>query len=425
MALVNRKYTGTIQYNANGGTNKPDNTVEYIWSTATTGYLYLYVRVTTAKPTRTGYQFVNWYDSTNKRYLDPNQRISFEFAAGGAQYKAYSLVAQWQILVTTPEITTQPSSQSVYRGDSVSLEIAATTEYGTLSYKWQSSTDNSNWTNLTGETSTTFTPPTDTVGTVYYRCIVTSTDSGESKSATSNTAVVTTNDTPVASISAQPKSATELVGAKADVSVTASGNSLTYQWYESSDGVTFTKIYGASLSSYTIPTHTAGTYYYKCLLSNTINGYTAVVETAVATITVEDVIPPTFVTNPQDQVVYIGNSASPLTALATSNAPIKYQWQTSSDGSTWEDISGATETAYTPPTGEQGGTYYRCVATASAYPFEGAKGTIWFQYACLSTDTKPTTGVEFGSYLLEVDTGYAYQWDGTQWVYEFKIKGEE
>ena len=424
MAVVNRKYTGTIQYNANGGTNKPDNTVEYIWSTATTGYLYLYVRVTTAKPTRTGYQFVNWYDSTNKRYLDPNQRISFEFAAGGAQYKAYSLVAQWQILVTTPVITTQPSSQSLYRGDSTSLSISATTEYGTLSYQWQSSTDNVNFTNITGATSTTYTPDTDTVGTVYYRCIVTSSDSGESKSATSNTAVVTINATPTAQISVQPKSETILVGATHDVFVTATGGSLDYQWYESSDGTTFTRIPGALFDSYTIPTHTAGKAYYKCTITNTLNGYTATVDTAVATITLEDVTTPVFNTNPQDQVVYIGNAASPLTALATSNAPITYQWQTSSDGLTWTDISGATGTAYTPPSDTQGGTYYRCVATASAYTLKGAKGTIWFQYACLSTDTKPTAGIEFGSYLFEVDTGYAYQWDGNQWVYEFKIKGE-
>lgn len=365
MAVVNRKYTGTLQYNANGGTNKPDNTVESIWSTATSGYIYLYVRVTTAKPTRTGYKFVNWYDSTNKRYLDPNDRVSFEFAAGGAQYKAYSLAAQWQILVTTPTITTQPSSQSVNRGDSVSLSISATTEYGTLSYQWQSSTDNVNWSNLSGETSTTYVPDTDTVGVMYYRCIVTSSDSGESKSATSNTAVITTNSTPNANISAQPQSATEFVGSTASVSVTATGNSLAYQWYSSSDGETFTAISGATSDTYTIPTSSTGTTYYRCEITNTLNGYTSVTETSVAVITVENVTAPVFNTNPQDQVVYIGVSAVPLTALATSNATITYQWQSSSNGTSWSNVSGAVQSAYTPPSSAAGQTLYRCVATAS------------------------------------------------------------
>ena len=357
----------TVQYNANGGSNAPSQSRKeqvYVGE----GYHAVYVPVTSSVPTRDGYSLTKWNKSADGSGTDyyAGDEVKFEFwATDGNQYQYVTLYAQWQLLVTTPTITTQPSSKSVFRGDSTSIEVAATTAYGTLSYQWQSSDDGSTWSDISGATSTSYAPPTTSVGTVYYRCVVTSTASGLSKTATSATASFTVNSTPTANITTQPSDAVKFVGSAASVSVTATGNSLSYQWYSSADGVNFTAISGATSASYTYPTSSTGTTYYKCVITNALNGYTATVDTRAAKIEVQNVSVPVFVTNPVSQVVYIGLDADTLTVLATSNALVTYQWYSSTSNSNWSAISGETGTSYTPPTNAVGLKYYRVTATAT------------------------------------------------------------
>ena len=361
--------TSTIQYNANGGSGAPANTVVQSMSPGPgEGIDYVYVRVSYETPTRNGYRFINWkYTQYGvDRYAVGGDEVQFQYNFNGSdQYKTVTLYAQWEIIVTDPVITTQPSSQSVYRGDSATVSVAATTAYGTLSYQWQSSADGSTWENISGSTNTTYAPPTTDVGLTYYRCIITSTAAGQSKTATSASASVTVNATPIANITQQPQNATTFVGSTASVSVIATGNSLSYQWEQSSDGTNFAVISGATSSSYTYPTSSVGDTYYRCSVTNTLNGYTASTYSNVAKITVDNVSTPVFVTNPQGQVVYIGEDANALTAVATSNAQISYQWYSSPNNSSWTAITGATGTSYNPPSGTVGTIYYRSVATAS------------------------------------------------------------
>lgn len=73
---------------------------------------------------------------------------------------------------TPPTINTHPQSATYSVGATPTpLQVAATGE-GTLTYQWQSRTDNTTFADITGETSATYTPPTDKAGTTYYRCIV-------------------------------------------------------------------------------------------------------------------------------------------------------------------------------------------------------------------------------------------------------------
>lgn len=359
----------TISYNANGGINPPPpDIVSEMYIGA--GSHSVAVFMTSAIPTRDGYEFLRWNTQPDGSGISypPGGAETFYFTTtndGGNQYDSRLLYAIWQILVTAPTITTQPSSQSVYKGASATLSVAATTTYGTLSYQWQSSLDGSSWSDLVGETSTTYAPPTTATGTTYYRCVITSSASGQSKTATSASASVTVNATPIANISQQPQNNTVFVGSTASVSVVATGNSLSYQWEVSSDGTNFTVISGATSSSYTYPTSSSGDTYYRCSVTNTLNGYTASTYSNVAKITVDNVSTPVFITNPQGQVVYIGEDANALTAVATSNAPISYQWYSSPNNSSWTAITGATGTSYTPPSGTVGTIYYRATATAT------------------------------------------------------------
>lgn len=87
---------------------------------------------------------------------------------------------------TAPDITTQPVSATYSVGATATpLQVAATGD--ALTYQWKSSTDNTTFADITGETSATYTPPSDKAGTTYYRCIV----SSGSCSETSATATIT------------------------------------------------------------------------------------------------------------------------------------------------------------------------------------------------------------------------------------------
>lgn len=72
------------------------------------------------------------------------------------------------------------------------LKIEATSKNNeTLSYTWEKSSDKENWEQITSATTQEYTPITDTAGTVYYRCTVTS-ENEDFK--TSSTAKITTKE---------------------------------------------------------------------------------------------------------------------------------------------------------------------------------------------------------------------------------------
>ena len=316
--------------------------------------------VTLPTPTRTGYNFNGWYTAASGGTKIGNAGASYTPTA------AITLYAQWTAAVVAPTFTTQPSSKSVYRGGTASLSVAATTSQGTITYQWQSSTNNSTFSNISGATSTSYSAPTTTVGTVYYRCVATATKDGVSKATNSNTASVAVSATPTPSISTQPSSKSVSIGATASLSVSASAASgtLSYQWYSSTNNSTWSAITGATSSTYNAPTSASGTIYYKVRVTNTLNGYTTYVDSNSVSVTVS-VDAPTFTTQPVGGDVFIGGSKT-LTAVATAPyGTITYQWQKSSNNSSWSNISGATSSSYSIPTSSADASYYRCVATAT------------------------------------------------------------
>ena len=161
-----------------------------------------------------------------------------------------SLVAT--VTVSNISITGQPVSSVVAIGDTTTFSIVATSRVGTLSYQWQRAVSgSSNFTNIAGATSTNYTTPsivlTDT-GT-QYRVVV----SAGGTSVTSTIAMVTVSNIIITS---QPTNvvATTLSPVFSVVATTNAG-ALSYQWQSAtSDSTTFTKIAGATNSSYSIPT---------------------------------------------------------------------------------------------------------------------------------------------------------------------------
>ena len=207
-----------------------------------------------------------------------------------------------------PIITTQPGSPTIYSGQTATLTVAASvSDGGTLSYQWyfNSSPANSGGTPLGISTAGYTTPPFNEPGTHYYYCEVTNTitdnhDGGnKTETAASNVATVTVNAlvnaaTPI--ISTQPAATTTiLVNETVTLSVTASSPDsgiLSYQWHSSTtaSNSSGSVITGATSTSYTPATLTAGTYHYYCAVTNTNNGVngtkTATATSNAATVTV-------------------------------------------------------------------------------------------------------------------------------------------
>ena len=100
-------------------------------------------------------------------------------------------------VVNAPTIGTQPVSQTVTTGNTATFTIAASGE--NLSYKWQQSTDNgTNWNNISGATSNSYTTEAATTGMsgTQYRCVV----SNSAGSVTSNAATLTVDPVSVAGV---------------------------------------------------------------------------------------------------------------------------------------------------------------------------------------------------------------------------------
>ena len=120
---------------------------------------------------------------------------------GEKYYLKFSTTTDWKAAnvkidlttpCTTPTINGQPQGATYTQNTAAAaLSVTATANDGTLSYQWQSSTDNSEFTNISGATGNEYTPSTTEVGTTYYRCVVTNTTGG--CSVTSASATITVN----------------------------------------------------------------------------------------------------------------------------------------------------------------------------------------------------------------------------------------
>jgi uncharacterized protein (TIGR02145 family)/uncharacterized repeat protein (TIGR02543 family) len=261
-----------------------------------------------------------------------------------------------------PLITTQPQSQTVCAGTSVTLSITATGS-GTLSYQWKKGTAT-----ISGATSSSYTKSGLAAGDAgSYTCDVTS----NTCTTTSNVAILTVNTAP--SISAQPQPQTVCAGGTATFSVTATASgTLSYQWKNGT-----TAISGATASSYTksgLATGDAGSY------SCDVTSNTCTITSNAAVLTVNAL--PSISAQPVSQTACAGGSVT-FSVTATGSGTLGYQWK---NGTT--AISGATASSYSKSglaTGDAGN--YTCDVTSNTC-------TITSNAAALTVNTAPTISAQ-------------------------------
>lgn len=216
---------------------------------------------------------------------------------------------------------------------------------GVWSYQWQQSDDNATWSHIAGQTGTDYSPGPLTA-TKYYRVQVTSgSQTKESGSATVtvipvlNAGAVSGSQSIVSGSSASTLSVTGMTGGTEPYS---------YQWQHSGDNATWTDMAGQTGTSLNPGVLTSTTYYRVRITSGT-GSVQQTKTTSAGTVTVVPQVAAGNVSSPQSIITGTAPSGLTLSGVTSGTPPYAYQWQQSTDnGASWTDISGASNTTYTP-----------------------------------------------------------------------------
>ncbi len=124
-----QKITYTISYNANGGSGTPSSQTKYFGTSLT---------LSSTKPTRTGYTFLGWSESSSAT------SVTYQAGASYTANKSTTLYAIWQRISYTVSYnenggTGAPSTQTKYYGDTLTLSSTKPTRTGYTFLGWSES----------------------------------------------------------------------------------------------------------------------------------------------------------------------------------------------------------------------------------------------------------------------------------------------
>lgn len=280
-----------------------------------------------------------------------------------------------QVIVNlSPVFTLEPQPATVCQGGTLQqLSVTYANGTGAPSYQWFSNNidDTSSGNAIANETDPTFSPPSDTVGTTYYYCIVTFPATGGCSSITSEAAMV--EITPGTTISQQPTASQSVcvggsVSGALTVAYTGGTGTASYQWYANSSNSTNggAAIAGAQSDSYAPPVFvTPGTYYFYVTVSLDGNGCGSVTSIPAAIEVVPDPVVSQQPLVSQELCQDVVPADLTFIAAGGINSSYAYQWFSNSANNTTGGtlISGATGSTFTPPTSATGTIYYYCEVT--------------------------------------------------------------
>jgi hypothetical protein len=287
--------------------------------------------------------------------------ITYEYLGDATRFNGATSNGSGTLTIqAAPSILTCPASQTVVSGNSVTFTASAS-GFPVPTVQWQQSTNGTNYTNITGATSTSYTISAAAASQNGYRYRAVFTNSAGS--ATTTVATLTVQYAP--KVTTNPSSKTVNAGQSATFTAAATGSPTPIvQWEVSTDGGnTFSNISGATSTTLTLSATTASQngYIYKAVFTNSVGSVT----TATAKLTVK--YAPILGSGPTSQTVTAGQSVT-FTASASGNSTPTVQWQVNTNGgSSFTNISGATNATLTlsSTTATENGYEYRAVFTNS------------------------------------------------------------
>jgi len=317
----------------------------------------------------------------------------------------------------TPTAGSAVASLTSVCGGSTNLSLTGSATGCGITYQWQSSPNNSVWTNIAGATSATLTQTP--VATTYYRCIITCSNSGISSNSTSvlvtytglaandnctgataltvNTAltctVVTSGTVQCSSASSQSG-----CGGTADDDVwfsfvaTATSQIITLQniagsttdmyhslWTGTCPTLTLVPGTCSDPNSQTVTGLTVGqTYFVRVYTWTSTPSQTSTFDICITNPCPTCSGTPSGGTTAATLTVLCGSSTTLSVSGSVTGCSFTYQWQSSTNNSTWTNIPGATsETYVVTPSAD---IYYRRIVTCAATGNSGTSTSIFIDY---------------------------------------------
>lgn len=301
--------------------------------------------------------------SSSSIIYDIRRRI---ITAGVTSYDSYYDVTVLSTAPITNNNITAPAVSS-FCGSGTPATITGSVPSGglgsTYSYQWQSSTDNVNFSDITGASNIDYTPTAQLSVTTYYRRIIL----GQCTTSPPSNVVTITIQTPVSNNNISAPAVSSFCGSGTPGAITGttpSGGSgaYTYQWQSSTDNITFTDIAGATSATYNPPLLTVSTYYRRVTISGACTTPTT---SNVAIIIISSSLSNNVITAPAVTTFCLAGSPAsiPGSVPVGGSGTFAYQWQSSTDNVNFTNISGATAQNYQPGTLPVT-TYYRRAITS-------------------------------------------------------------
>lgn len=275
----------------------------------------------------TGNTFVWYYgpagDVAHSTQVSSNSSNTYTFTAaagsGGTYWATVSRTDDgcvshtnaYTVNVCVPTITTQPAAGTMINsGQSLTLTVAANTSG--LTYQWYVGTSGTTTTPISGATSSSVTVNPTTATNYWVKVTGTC-----GQSVNSNTAAVTICAPPA--ITSQPAPNSYIVrGANVSLGVTATGNGLTYQWYQGTSGNTSTPLAATTPGLTIAPLNPVDYWVQVTGTCGSVNSNTAHVAVCVT---------PAINTQPASLSIFSGGSTTlSVSASEGTGETLHYQW---------------------------------------------------------------------------------------------------
>jgi hypothetical protein len=237
---------------------------------------------------------------------------------------------------------TELDASVLCEGQNKTLTALITGGVGTPTIQWQSSVDGLNWDKISGATATNFDVVSNFLGVKYYQVVVSFGNSGCSSVTSSSMSVEAVKPLLLTSVL---EGFTEcLGGTRKLVAQAQGGKNATYQWQSSVDNVNWVDILGENDTVYTPPSTVAGTKYYRVSIKSASAGCGIIQSPSATVIVVPD---PAVNVSVSVSAICAGGTAVLTANVTDPSGTCAIQWQSNSNGATWNDILNETKPSLT------------------------------------------------------------------------------
>jgi hypothetical protein len=341
-----------------------------------------------------GNQSYSWYQgvvgntsvplgAATARMVYPDVTTSYWVRNSG--YGCTSDSAQITVTVCAPRIVTHPAPAAATAGQNASMSVAAAGP-GPFTYQWYAGASGVTSSPVNGQTTATMSITASSTQTYWARV------TGSCGSVDSNAAQLTVCQPPA--ITQQPQSVTATANVPKQVSVTATGTNLAYQWYEGAAGVTTNPV---GTNSAVLDVTTSVTRQYWVRVSNSCGSVNSVGAWVM--------VAPVITTQPVSTNVTSGTTAT-FTVVA-GGTQLAYQWYQAPA----TPISGATGPSYTTPALTSNASYFvRIWSGSPSVDSNTVTATVCVAKAVYVSQPSTVAGSGVALYIVSPDGNQTYTW---------------